>query len=191
MRCRNCGIQIASGTLCEDCYNEFKRSRDSQKDTTILMKITRKFLPKYQLLLNFEWFLFAIVASAISITAKNPLVFVGCIIFVLIMLGISLFFNKRIALGTKCIFYETKVVYTFDFLFIHKKQIIKYSDIKDITYNQSSGFKKRLQKKFGLGNIAVINKNSKIIFDGFIINDVANIEEVFNKLTQLVGDKIF
>lgn len=191
MRCRDCGIQIASGTLCEDCYNKHIASRISEQDNTVIMKITRKFLPKYQLLLNLEWFLFAIVATAISIIAKNPLVFIGCILFVLVMLGISLYFSKRIAIGTKCVFYETKVIYTFDFLFIHTKKTIKYSDIKDITYNQSSGFKKRLQKKFGLGNIAVIDKKSKIIFNGFIINDVANIEDVFKKLTQLVGDKIF
>lgn len=191
MRCRKCGIQIASGTLCEDCYDKFKNDRISQQDTTVLMKITRKFLPKYQLLLNWEWLIFLIMSCAISILAKSLLTFLGCCIFVLIILGISLFINKRIAIGTKCIFYETKVVYIFDFLFIHKKKVIKYSDIKDITYNQSSGFKKSLQKKFNLGNIIVINKNSKIIFDGFIINDVANIEEVFIKLTEVVGNKIF
>lgn len=186
MRCRKCGIQIPNGTLCEDCYNGYRENIETENDNKLLLKITRKFLPNYEIIHNAEWIVFCIVMFGLGIYAKNILTSICSIILLFTLLGIKLIIKKRIAVGTKCFFYEKKVVYTFDFLFIHRKKVLKYSEIKDITYNQ-----KKIQKKFGLGSINVFSKKSGFIFNGFIIEDVANIDEVVKKLVQLVGDKIY
>lgn len=185
MRCKRCGIRISKGSYCENCYNEIIKEKEMDNDNFILMRIGRKFIPKYSVLQNWEWIAFCILVVLCSFISKNILTAIACIIFVIIILAFSLFFSKRIAKGTKCTFYETKVVYKFDFGFIHRKRIFKYSEIKDIVYNQ-----KRLQKKFGLGTITIISKKANFIFNGVIVEDVANVENVFKKLTELVGTKI-
>lgn len=186
MRCRECGMPIANGTLCEDCYNKKSKNIKNEENGKVLLKLTRKFLPKYQLLQMWEWILFGIFVVIMSFFINNIATGIIGLLFVLIILAWSLFINKRIANATKCTFYENKVVYKFDFLFIHNSQVYSYKDIKDITYNQ-----RMVQKKFKLGTLYVHNKKSGILFHGFIIDDVQNIEEVFEKLKVLVKDKIF
>ena len=185
MRCKNCGIIIQSGTLCENCYKKMQKNKVSDNDNVVLMNIVRKFNPKYNLLVNMEWILFCILIVLLAILSKNILSAVLCILLVSFILGISMFFSKRKAMGTKLTFYETKVVYRFNFLFIHRQKVLKYSQIRDITLNR-----RRFQKKFGLGNFNIINKDTGIIFKGIIMEDVANAEEVFKKLTALIGTKI-
>ena len=93
--------------------------------------------------------------------------------------------NKRIAVGTKCLFYETKVVYTFDFGFVHRKKVLKYSEIVEITSDQ-----RFLQARFGLGRINIFSNKSGFVFNGIMIEDVPNIKETVKKLRELIGDKI-
>ena len=183
MKCRNCGKIIPSGTLCEDCYNEHTNFKE--KSGKALLKITRKFIPKHEILVNFEWICFAIIVIIWALANQNLITVAMCIVTVLIILLFSLFISKRIAVGTKCYFYENKIVYTFDFMFIHKRKTYSYSEIKDIVYNQ-----KWLQKKFGLGTLTVISKKSRIIFKGFVIEDVADIENVFKELSKIIGNKL-
>lgn len=195
MRCSICGKQVPTGTLCDACYRdamgdkkvEYKRDVNKNVDNNkmILMKITRKFLPKYQLLVEWELVLFSIFLLGYAIILKRFSFIILAILFDFILLAFILFIGKRIAMGTKCIFYENKIAYKFDFLFIHKKLEYKYSDIQDIVYNQ-----RFLQKRFGLGDITIITKKQSFFFKGFVIQNVANVNEVFEKLTNKIGTKI-
>lgn len=198
MRCSICGKQIPNGTLCEECYNDAMEDRMDrvvsnhidekttvQNDKKILMKVGRKFLPKYQLLTDWELVLFCIFLFSYATLLQRISFILTAILLDFLLLAIFLFIRKRIAIGTKCFFYETKIVYQFDFLFIHKKLVYQYSDIQDIVYRQ-----RFLQKKFNLGDITVIAKKKGILFKGFVISDVANISDVFGKLTNLVGTKL-
>ena len=150
------------------------------------MKITRKFLPKYYFFVKWELLLFSILLVLFSITLNRVPVVVASIISVLLIYAISFFISKRIAVGTKCNFYEDKLVYTFDFLFIHKKYVVKYEEVQDIVYNQTF-----LQKKFGLGDISIILDRKGLFIKGIDICDVGNVKIVFKKLTEIVGTKIF
>lgn len=150
------------------------------------MKITRKFLPKYYFLMKWELFLFSILLLSFAIGLKNPSMIIAIIITILLAYAVSFFIGKRIAVGTKCNFYEDKLVYSFDFLFIHRKKVINYKDVKDIVYNQ-----RFLQKKFGLGDISIITDQKGPFIKGIDICDVANVSDVFKKLTETVGRKIF
>lgn len=185
MKCRNCGIMIPNGTLCDKCYEESKNSENRNQDKNLLLKLSRKFLPVYAIIQSLEWIFLGLVVCIMSIMIKNLLFLICSIIVFGLLVGINLFIKKRIAVGTKLYFYETKVVYCFDFLFIHKRNELKYEQIKDIGYNQT-----KLQKKFNLGVLIVFSKKSGFIFRGIRINDIANIEDTFKKIAQLVGDKI-
>lgn len=185
MRCKKCGISIANGTLCEDCYKDVMKNQKTNQDKNLLLKLTRKFLPIYAAIQNLEWIFLGLVIAIMSLMVKNLGYFVCSIILFGIIVGVSLFIKKRIALGTKLYFYETKVVYSFDFLFIHKRKTLKYEEIKDIGYNQSF-----LQKKFNLGILFIFSKNSGFVFNGIRMNDVGNIKDTFMKISEVVGDKI-
>lgn len=150
------------------------------------MKITRKFLPKYYFLVKWELLLFSILLLSFAIGLNKASIIIASVFSVLIAYAVSFFIGKRIAVGTKCNFYEDNLVYTFDFLFIHRKMVIKYKEIEDIIYNQ-----RFLQKKFGLGDISIITARKGPFVKGIDICDVANVSEVFKKLTEVVGSKIF
>ena len=147
----------------------------------MLIKLNRKFLPKYNILKEWELLLFFLLLFVYNVVLLKIQFLVISIFLIIGLLAISLFISKRIAVGTKCLFYENKVVYKFDFLFIHIKKVVKYTDIKDIVYNQ-----RFLQKKFGLGNIVVIPKSRGIIFKGFEIMDISNVEDIFKKFLPAV-----
>lgn len=150
------------------------------------MKITRKFLPKYYFLVKWELLLFSILLISFAVGLNRPSIIAASIISILVAYAISFFIGKRIAVGTKCNFYEDKLVYTFDFLFIHTKKVVNYKDIQDIVYSQ-----RFLQKRFGLGDISIILGKKGPLIKGIDICDVANVSEVFKKLTESVGSKIF
>lgn len=185
MKCRSCGIAIPNGTLCDECYNDVMKNQKTNQDKKLLLKLTRKFLPIYAAIQNLEWIFLGLVMCIMSLMIKNLAYLVCSIIFFGILVGINLFIKKRIALGTKMYFYETKIVYCFDFLFIHKRKTLKYEEIKDIGYNQTW-----LQKKFNLGALIIFSKKSGFVFDGIRMNDIANIQDTFKKIAQVVGDKI-
>lgn len=150
------------------------------------MKITRKFLPKYYFLMKWELLLFSFLLLSFAMGMKKPVTILATIVMIFLAYAISFFIGKRIAVGTKCNFYEDKLVYSFDFLFIHRKKVVKYTEIQDIVYNQ-----RFLQKKFGLGDISIITAQKGPFIKGIDICDVANVSDVFKKLTETVGTKIF
>ena len=103
-----------------------------------------------------------------------------------VILGILFFLDKRIARGTKAIFYEKKVVYTFNFLFIHKEKVVKYSDLKDITY-----FQTHRQKKLGYGDLCIYAKGllpGTNLLNGFQIKNVTDVAETLEKIGGIVGN---
>ena len=185
MRCKKCGKEIPYGTLCGDCYNEVNNSNQYKKNGAVLMKLTRKFLPKYYILSNWELLSFCVFVFLMSIVSRSVSTAVAGLILIVLLYTTFMFCRKKINSGTRTIFYDNKVVYKFDFLFIHRTKELKYSQIKDITYNA-----KKLQKKFNLGNFVIISKETGIIFKGIYMEDVANAEERFKELTNLIGRKI-
>ena len=102
-----------------------------------------------------------------------------------LVIAVLLFFFKRLALSTKAIFYETKVLYLFNFLFIKKEKIVKYDEISDISI-----FQTHRQKRFGLGDICIYAKGfipGASYFSGFQIKNVEDVENTVKKIKEIIG----
>ena len=87
-------------------------------------------------------------------------------------------------MATKATFYEKKVVYKFDFLFIHIERVVKYTDITDVTYYQ-----KMRQKKYGFGDLCFYAKGvipGATLLNGFQIKNVEDVEGTLYKIGEIV-----
>ena len=89
-------------------------------------------------------------------------------------------------------FYEDRVEFKGKmFLFKIEDRVLKYDEIKDITYTQGATFlEKRFQKAFGYGNIYIYPKKGTYLTNGMQIELVENINEKVEEIKNIVGDKI-
>ena len=102
-----------------------------------------------------------------------------------VIFGFLFFLDKRLAMATKAVFYEKKVVYTFDFGFINTTKVVKYEDISDVRY-----FQTRRQKKFGFGDLCVYAKGiipGAGYFGGFQIKNIEDVQGNLEKIGEILG----
>ena len=90
-----------------------------------------------------------------------------------------MFFNKKRAMGTKTIFYETKFKYIAKYPLVNREEMVLYNDIKDMAY-----FQTRSQKMCKIGDIRFYTKG---FLAGVTINDIPDIEETFNKIRDIIN----
>ncbi len=186
MRCKICGAKLKKdGDICTSCYKEYLEEEELKKDVNEQLKIKRKYSIAYELVKYIWLFVVFILSSLICISTGGFLEEILLILVFAIIIGFLLFIDKRIAMATQVIFYEKKMVYTFKFLFIDKIKVVKYSDLKDITYYQT--FR---QKKFGFGDLCVYAKGifpGATLLNGFQIKNVENVKEVLETIGQVIG----
>jgi hypothetical protein len=185
MRCSICGAPLKKeGDICSNCYKEYQEDEDLKKDVNETLKVKRKYSITYEFARYIGIIIvFLIVIVTFFMTKAFLEGFLSVLIFLIVM-GFLLFVDKRIANGTRATFYEKKVKYKYKFLFIKKNKTIKYKDIKDITYYQTLR-----QKRYGYGDLCVYAKGSipgATLLNGFQIKDVENVEEVMNKLREII-----
>ena len=82
-------------------------------------------------------------------------------------------------MGTKTIFYETKLKYVAKYPFVDREEIVLYKDIKDM-----APFQTRSQKMCKIGDIRFYTKG---FLAGITISDIPNIEENFNKMREIIN----
>ena len=187
MRCKICGAKLTKeGDICSNCYKLYQEEEDLKKDTNQRLTIKRKYSIGYNM--SKYWWIFLIFAlsAAICIASKEYLPILGLIFAVVVILGLLLFLDKRLAKATKAIFYDKKVIYKFNFWFIHKEKTVKYSDIKDVTIFKPTFF----QNEFNLGDICVYAKGSIIgtsLLNGFQVKNVENASEVLGEIGNIIG----
>ncbi len=186
MRCKICGAQLKKdGDICTNCYKAFQEEEELKKDVNERLKIKRKYSISYELV-KYAWiFLIFILSSVICISTGGFLEELLVVLIFAVVLGGLLFFDKRIAMGTQVIFYEKKVVYTFDFLFIHKNKVVKYTDLRDVTYYQTL-----TQKRFGFGDLCIYAKGmfpGATLLNGFQIKNIENVKEVLAAIGELIS----
>lgn len=186
MKCRICGAKLKKeGDICTNCYKEFQEEEDLKKDTAEKLKLKRKYSIKYELSKYAELFLIAILSLIVCISAGGWLEGLGVILIFTVVIGGLIFFDKRIAIATKAVFYEKKAVYTFKFLFMDVTKVVKYADIADVRY-----FQTRRQKKYGFGDLCVYTKGvipGSGFINGFQIKNIENVEEVLKQIGEIVG----
>lgn len=186
MRCSICGAKLKKeGDICTNCYKAYQEEEDLKKDTKEQLKFKRKYSIAYEFVKYTEIIIVFILAFIVCIASGGILESLLVILIFAILMGFLLFWDKRISMATQAIFYEKKARYTFKFLIFNTDKIVKYTDIKDVTY-----FQTRRQKKFGYGDLCVYTKGvipGSGFINGFQIKNVENVEEVLNKIGQIVG----
>lgn len=181
MKCKICGAELKKkGDICKNCYEEY---REIEKLKTInekeLFKVNRKYSPKFNLLKNGEIIVLLLIIIFAGFSSYNTGIGILIAFLCLVAFGLWMFFNKKRAMGTKTIFYETKLKYVAKYLFVDKEEIIAYEDIKDMAY-----FQTRSQKICKIGDIRFYTKG---FLAGMTITDIPNIEENFNQMRDIIN----
>lgn len=181
MRCKMCGAKLKKdGDICKNCYEEYQEQKRLKADNEEeLFRIGRKYSPKFNMLKNGEMIALLLIISLAGFSSYG--VFLGILItfFCVVFFGLWMFFNKNRAMGTRTIFYETKLRYKAQYLFINKDEVISYNDIKDMAY-----FQTRSQKMCKIGDIRFYTKG---FLSGLTISDIPEIEENFGKMRDIIN----
>ena len=158
-----------------------------------LLKLNREFSPKYILTAKLlEIYLFFVLLIVFCFLAKRVLYGIFMIIILGIIIFAKLVLEKRNSNQTVMKFYEDRIEFKGKIFFVKvKERILKYDEIKDITFTQGSTFfEKRFQKMFGYGNIYVYPKRGNLITNGMQIDLVSDINQKVEEIKNIVGDKI-
>ena len=186
MKCKICGANLKKeGDICTNCYKAYQEEEDLKKDVTEVLKIKRKYSITYEFI-KYAWIMIIFILSSLICISTGGILeeFLLVLIFAVII-GLLLFIDKRIAMGTTAIFYEKKVVYTFKFLFIDIRKVVKYTDFKDATYYQTY-----TQKKFGYGDLCIYAKGAfpgATLLNGFQIKNIENVKEVLEVIVEIMA----
>lgn len=186
MRCSICGAKLKKeGDICINCYKAYQEEEDLKKDVKVKLKLKRKYSIAYEFRKYTELIIIFILAILGCIAFENGWAAFFGVLLLIVTLGLLLFLDKRIANSTTATFYEKKVEYTFKFLFFDTHKVVKYTDLKDVTYYQT--FR---QKKFGYGDLCVYAKGAipgATLLNGFQIKNVENVKEVLEQIGEIVG----
>lgn len=157
-----------------------------------LLKIKRKFSPKYILTGKMiEPYLVFLLLIIVCFSSKRILYGIIIILLFVLFTFVKLVFEKRKSNQTYMKFFNDRIEYKGKVLFRNQERVLKYDEIKDITFTQGITFlEKRFQKAFGFGNIYVYPKKGNILTKGMQIELVENINEKIEEIKSIVGDKI-
>ena len=186
MRCSICGAKLKKeGDICINCYKAYQEEEDLKKDVKVKLKLKRKYSIAYEFRKYMELIIIFILAILGCIAFENIWAALLGVLLLIVTMGLLLFLDKRIANSTTATFYEKKAVYTFKFLFFDTQKVVKYTDLKDVTYYQT--FR---QKKFGYGDLCVYAKGvipGATLLNCFQIKNVENVKEVLEQIGEIVG----
>ena len=187
MRCSICGARLKKeGDICTNCYKLMQDEKKLEEDTNVIFEIKRKYGIAYEIN-KYTWiFIILILASFCCFAAGNVWAGLLGILILVVVIGFLLFWDKRIAMATKAVFYETKVVYTFKFLIFDTEKIVKYSNIRDIKI-----FRTFSQKRYGYGDICIYANGTfpgATLLNGFQIKNVENVDETVRNIIDYVAN---
>lgn len=181
MRCKMCGAKLKKeGDICKNCYQKYKEKAELQADNEQeIYRVKRKYSPKYNIMKNGELIFIEVLIALAGFAYYSNLIGILITILCIVAFGLWMFFNKRRAMGTKTIFYETKFKYKAKYLFIDREVVIPYEDIKDMSYFQTFS-----QKRCKVGDIRFYTKG---FLSGFTVHDMPEIEETFDKIRDIIN----
>lgn len=134
MRCKMCGAELKKeGDICKNCYDKYIEQETLKLDNEQeIYRVKRKYSPKFNLLKNGELIVFEIIIILAALSYYMVPIAILVIALCVIVFGAWMFFNKRRAMGTQTIFYETKLKYQAKYLFVNHEEIVPYNEIKDM-----------------------------------------------------------
>ena len=185
--CKICGAKLKKeGDICRNCYKMYKEDEEFKNDKEVQYVVKRSYSVA-RVVQNYIVMLVILVICAIFFLLSKKILEALMVVGIFaVVLAFLLFFDKWQAKGTRALFYKKKVIYCHDFLFIKKRKEVRYNDIDDILISQ-----KRSQKKEGSGDLLIYAKGNVVplrtLLSGFEVKNVENIEEVFNKILDVIG----
>lgn len=181
MRCKMCGAMLKKdGDICKNCYQKYKEQEKLKAENEEeILKIKRKYSPKFNLLKNGEIIALLLIIVLAAFSKYHVAIAILITILCIIAFGAWMFYNKKRAMGTQTIFYETKMKYKAKYPLVDKEEVIPYNDIKDMSYFQTSS-----QKMFEIGDIRFYTKG---FLSGITISDIPNIKENFEKIRDIIN----
>ena len=186
MRCSICGTKLKKeGEVCSNCYNELQAEEEYRNDVNEVFKIKRAYRINYEIVKNTELVIIFGICLTLFILARSFFEFLMTILIAVIVFGIILFIDKRIANATTVTFYEKKAVYRFKLGIFNKEKEVKYKDIKDIKCFQT--FR---QKKMDIGDLCFYAKGAipgALLLNGFQIKDIEDVTETLEKIKGIIG----
>ena len=187
MRCSICGAKLRKdGDICTNCYKKLQEEKELENDKNVAFEVKRKYGIAYEIT-KYTWVFIILIISAIGcFAAGNILAGFLCLLILIVVIGFLLFFDKRLAIATKAVFYETKAIYTFKFLFFDTEKVVKYSNINDIRC-----YKTFSQKRFGYGDLCIYASGGILganLINGFQIKNVENADETMKNIIELVAE---
>lgn len=127
-----------------------------------------------------------LILFVLGIVAANAGVFLQyliiAIVYMVFLVG-STIYNKLKYDANTYSFYKDKVIYTDSFFHKEQKEI-KYTDIKEIRYNQLF-----LQIPFKIGDITLSTNSGKFLDNGIHIWGVKDIQNEYQKLIKILDAK--
>lgn len=181
MRCRICGAKLRKeGDICKDCYKEYMKEVELDKDNTEIYKINRKYLPSFQLTQYIDWYIITFCIIVATMAQNQFLIAIAIGIIALIILGVVMFLQKRRAQNTSCTFYETKVVWKYK----DKTKTLAYDDLRDVTFYQSF-----FQKLFKLADFQFHPAKGTYLIEGFEVRNVPNVESTISEVSEILKTK--
>ena len=122
---------------------------------------------------------FIILIGAINFSMlKIYMVFLA---IMLVMFFVNMLIKKMKIESYVFKFYKTKLIYEYTF-FKKESKIIKYKDIKEVTYSQT--FWERI---FNLGQIQIKTNSGNIFNNGIDIDCIEDVEKVFDDIKKIIA----
>lgn len=187
MRCKMCGAELKKeGELCNNCMNKVLKEEEKRSDNVKVYEFKRKFVFGYQLSQHIESLIIAIIVCAVLILTASQFLIESIIFLVLVILAETfIFLYDRYKINhSKCTFYMTKFVYKRIVFFKEKNIEISYSDVKELSYNQT-----RFEKIFGIGTIYIKTSSKNLLEKHIYIDSIKNIDKVFNDIKEKLGSE--
>lgn len=186
MKCKMCGAELKKqGELCNNCMNQVMKEEEKRLDKEKIFEFKRSFVIGYRLSQHIESVIIAVVMAIVLIYSSRRFLFESlAFLALIIIIELLVFLHDRYRINnSKCSFYSTKLIYE-RVLFLKKRKVeISYSDIKQISYNQT-----RFEKIFNIGTIYIKTNSKNILERNIYIDSIKNVKKVFETIKENLSE---
>ena len=181
MKCKICGAKLKKdGNICKSCYEKYCKDEELKKDTNVLLKIHRKYLPKYQITKYWDYVAIGIFSIIGFLSLGQIWYAIACFLLFAICIITALLISKQIAINTTCTFFEKKIVWKYK----DNEKIMPYEELKEVTY-----FQDHFQKKHNLANLQFRPVKGIYLINGFEMKNIPDFKENIKKINEILEAK--